>query len=223
LLEARLGPRTLDLAKELVASVAWSGVAEDVLLVLVDDHLPYPRALLEVLGEICHRRRRSGRGRRKHAALKAPTMLWAGVVKKIRDDNGRLHGVQTRALFGRKKDVRRRIKKLGIGVEINTSHLERLNSTMRSHQARLIRRTRGISHGENSLQWSLWLWRDFYNWIERHTTLARTPAMAQGLTDHEWNVAEYMCYPVHVGAWQRLIWAEEREKLLTSPLCAEKR
>lgn len=222
LLEVRVGPRTLELAKELVASVAWSGVAEEVLLFLVDDHLPYPRAILEVLGEICHRRRRTGRGRRKHPDLKAPAAVWAGVVKKIRNDSGRLLGVQTRALFGRKKDLRQRIADLDIGAEINTSHLERLNGTMRSQQARLIRRTRSISQVEDHLQWSLWLWRDSYNWIDPHETLARTPAMAQGLTDHEWTVREYVSYPVHVGAWQRVIWAEERENLLTSPLIAEK-
>jgi hypothetical protein len=208
------------MAKELVATVAWSGIEEEVLL-LVDDHLPYPRAILEVLGQICHRRRRTGRGRRKHPDLKAPTAVWAGVVKKIRNASGRLLGVKTRALFGRKKDLRRRIAELAIGAEINTSHLERLNSTMRSQQARLLRRTRSVSQTEEHLEWSLWLWRDFYNWIDAHTTLARTPAMAQGLTEHEWGVHEYASYPVHVGAWQRIIWTEEREKLLTSPLFAE--
>ncbi len=118
-----------------------------------------------------------------------------------------------------KKD---RAKALHIGEEINTAHLERLNGTMRSQQARLIRRTRSISQAESHLQWSLWLWRDFYNWIDAHATLARTPAMAQGLADHEWSVQEYVSYPVHVSVLQRIIWAEEREKLLTSPLFAEK-
>jgi hypothetical protein len=223
LLELRAGPRTLELAKELVASVAWSNVADDVLLFLVDDHLPNPRAVLEVLGEICHRRRRTGRGRRKHPDLKAPAAVWAGVVKKICNDSGRLLGVQTRALFGRKKDLRRRIAALDIGEEINTSHLERLNSTMRGQQACLIRRTRSIAQVEDHLQWDLWLWRDFYGWIDRHETLGRTPAMAQGLADHEWSVREYVNYPVHVGPLQGVIWAEERDKLLTSPLFAEKR
>jgi hypothetical protein len=213
----------LELAKELVASAAWSGVGEEVLLFLVDDHLPYPRALLEVLGQIRHRRRRTGRGRRKHPDLKAPHGVWAGVVKKIRNASGRLLGVKTRALFGRKKDVCQRIAALAIGTQINTSHLERLNGTMRSQQARLLRRTRSLSQAEEHLQWSLWLWRDFYNWIDLHETLARTPAMAQGLTDHEWSVQEYVSYPVHVGAVQRIIWAEAREKLVRSPLFAEER
>jgi hypothetical protein len=69
------------------------------------------------------------------------------VVKKIRNDSGRLLGVQTRALFAHKKDLRRRIAALDIGEEINRSHLERLNSTMRGQQACLIRRTRSIAQG----------------------------------------------------------------------------
>ena len=54
-------------------------------------------------GEIRHRRRHTGRGRKKHADLKPPDDLWVGVVKKIRSPTGSLLDVQTRALFGRKK------------------------------------------------------------------------------------------------------------------------
>lgn len=222
LLDVRVGPRTLELAKELMASVAWCGIADDTPLLLVDDHLPYPRAALEVFGKICHRRRHTGRGRRKHPDLKLPLGVWLGVVKKIRSPTGTLLAVQTRALFGRKKDLNQRIVDLGIGTQINTSHLERLNGTMRGQQARLLRRTQSVSRVEDHLQWSLWLWRDFYNWIHPHGSLrARTPAMALGVSNHVWSVAEYIAQPVHVGPWQRLVWAEEREKLITSPLFNE--
>jgi hypothetical protein len=223
LIDVRVGPRTLELAKELVTSVAWSGGPDDAPLLLVDDHLPYPRAILEVFGAIRHRRRHTGRGRKKHPNLKLPEDLWVGVVKKIRSPTGTLLDVQTRALFGRKKDLRQRIVDLGIGTEINTSHLERLNGTMRGQQARLLRRTQSVSRVEEHLQWSLWLWRDFYNWIHPHGSLqSHTPAMAQSMSDHVWSVAEYVSYPVHVGACQRVIWTEEREKLITSPLFHEK-
>lgn len=222
LLDVRVGPRTLEMAKELMASVAWCGVADDAPLLLVDDHLPYPRAALEVFGAIRHRRRHSGRGRCKHPDLKLPSGLWLGVVKKIRSPTGTLLAVQTRALFGRKKDLRERIVELGIGTQINTSHLERLNGTMRGQQARLLRRSQSVSRVEDHLQWSLWLWRDFYNWIHPHGSLqARTPAMAHGVSDHAWSLAEYIAHPVHVDPWQRLVWAEEREKLITSPLFDE--
>jgi hypothetical protein len=44
--------------------------------------------------------------------------------------------------------------------KINTSHMERLNGTIRGQQARLARRTRNGSHLEEMLQYSTWLWRD---------------------------------------------------------------
>jgi hypothetical protein len=222
-LDLRVGPRTLAVATELVATVALCCGAGPPLL-LVDDHLPYPAAILEVFGEIWHRRRRGGRGRKKYPALKPPAGLWVGVVRKIRDAAGNLLGVRTRALFGPRRQMRQRIQALGIGTDINTSHLERLNGTMRGQQSRLTRRSRSGSRKEAALQWSLWLWRDVYNWARPHGSLARqTPAMAQGLADHVWTVCEYVTYPVHVSDLQRAIWAEERQKALTSPLEGKKR
>ena len=52
LLDVRVGPRTLELAKELMASVAWSNVADEGPLLLVDDHLPYERLPLEEMLEV---------------------------------------------------------------------------------------------------------------------------------------------------------------------------
>ena len=57
-------------------------------LLKIDDHLPYPRAILDVFGQIQHRRRRAGRGRKKYPALKSPLGLHVGVVKKQRDQRG---------------------------------------------------------------------------------------------------------------------------------------
>ncbi len=48
-------------------------------------------------------------------------------------------------MFGRRKDLQQRIRALGLDVEINTSHLERLHGTLRGQQARLARRTRSGS------------------------------------------------------------------------------
>lgn len=218
LVDLRVGPRTLELAEQLVASVALC-CHNALPLLLIDDHVPYPSAILAIFGRIRHGRRRGGRGRKKHPRLKPPPGLWVGVVQKIRDATGNLLGVKTRALFGRRKDIRRRIAQLGIGQEINTSHLERLNGTLRGQQTRLARRTRNGSRGEGWLQWALWLWRDLYNWTRPHSALdGRTPAMAQGLSACVWSVADYVRYPVHVSDLQRAIWSEERENALTSAL-----
>ena len=46
-----------------------------------------------------------------------------GVVKKVRDSRGNLLKVSNKALFGKKKEIEKRIQKLGIGQKINTSHM----------------------------------------------------------------------------------------------------
>lgn len=223
-IDLRVGPRTKEIAVQLVASVALCGASASGTppLFLVDDHLPYPSALLEVYGDVQHRRRRGGRGRRKHPRLKPPPGLRAGVVKKVRDANGNLIEVKTRGLFGSKKAVIERVQELEIGETINTSHVERLNGTLRGQQARLNRRTRAISRRKRFLNWSLQLWRDLYNWTRTHRSLKKTPAMAEGLADHAWSVQDYIRYPVHVSPLMRDIWEEERQKVATSALESEK-
>jgi hypothetical protein len=190
----------------------------------VDDHLPYPAAILQVFGVIRHRRRKRGRGRRKHPDLKPPPGLMGGVVEKVRDMSGNLLRVRTRTLFGRKGDIVGRIGKLEIGQQINTAHVERLNGTLRGQQARLARRTRSGSRLAEALQWSLWLWRDLYNWTRPHGSLdGRTPAMVLDLADGVWTVRRYVECAVHISDLQRQVWAEQRETWLTSALDNRKR
>jgi len=224
-IDLRVGPRTLETAVAMLASVAMAcgkaGARE--LLLLMDNHLPYPQAVLQVFGVVRHRRRKRGHGRYKHADLKPPPGLWAGVVHKVRDATGNLLRVRTKALFGRKRDIVGRIRQLGIGQQINTAHVERFNGTMRGQQARLTRRTRSGSRRGWRLIWSLALWRDLYNWVRPHRTLGgRTPAMALRLADEVWSVARYVEHPVHVSDLQRALWAEEQQSWLTSALDAQK-
>jgi hypothetical protein len=219
LLESIIGPRTLQSALQLTASVAVYSKDKDHPLILVDDHLPYPRAILQVFGDIKHRRRKNARGRFKYPCLKPPSDLQVGVVKKLRDNRGNLLKVSSKALFGQKKQIERRIRKLGIGCKINTSHTERLNGTIRGQQARLIRRTHAGSHLKQMLQYSIWLWRDLYNWTRVHySLLGQTPAMALGLTNEVWSVLKYVLYPVHVSDLQRRDWAEQRNSVLQSAI-----
>ena len=224
LLEALVGPRTLERASQLTASVAMYSRDKDPPLILIDDHFPYRQAILQVFGEIKHRRRKNGRGRIKYPRLKPPADLQVGVVKKIRDSRGNLLKVSTKALFGKKKEIVKRIQELGIGQKINTSHMERLNGTIRGQQARLARRTRNGSHLEMMLQYSIWLCRDLYNWTRVHYSLLdETPAMALALTGQVWTVLKYILYPAHVSDLQRLDWAEQRSSVLESAVDVYKR
>jgi len=220
IIDLRVGPRTLEVAKELVGSVALCCPDGIFPLLLMDEHLPYPKAILEVFGLVKHRRRqKAGRGRLCKPVLKPPPGLLAGVVRKVRDGRGNLLEVTTHALFGRLRDIKSRIRKLRIGRQINTSHLERLNGTLRSQQTRLARRTRNVSRLASMLQWALLLWRDIYNWVRPHGSLdGRCPAMALGLTGHVWSILEYVRYPTHVSDFQRQDWAEQRKMTLESAL-----
>ncbi len=209
---------------QLTASVALYSKDKAPPLILIDDHLPYPKAILTVFGQIKHRRRKNGRGRLKYPRLKPPADLQVGVVKKLRDDRGYLLKVSNKALFGKKKEIEKRIRKLGIGQKINTSHMERLNGTIRGQQARLARRTRNGSHLEEMLQYSIWLWRDLYNWTRVHYSLLdETPAIALGLTNEVWSVLKYILYPVHVSDLQRRDWAEQHNSVLESAVDSYKR
>lgn len=224
LIDLRIGPRTLETALLLVASVAMCCTPFAPLTILADDHRPYPQAILSIFGITRHRRRRRPFRRRKHPDLKPPPGLRVGIVSKLRDATGNLLRVKRRRLFGRLKDIRRGIEQLGLGHDINTAHIERINGTMRTQQTRLARRTRNVSRADSRLEWALSLWRDWYHWVRPHGSLAeRTPAMAMGLTDHLWTVLEYVRYPVHVGELQRAIWAENRENLLRNGLNRQER
>jgi IS1 family transposase len=224
-IDTQVGPRTLEMAAQLVASVALlPGILSQRLLLLVDNYPPYPQAILRVLGLKRHGRRRGGRGRRKLPDLKAPPGLLVGVVQKLRDAGGNLLGVRTKALFGSGKKARSLLQKLKLGRQINTAHLERCNGTLRTDLARLIRRTHAPSHLVGLLRASLLLWRDLYNWTRVHGSLeGRTPAMALGLTAVPWKVCEYVSYPVHWSDLQEALLAEERQNVLTSALDAPKR
>jgi hypothetical protein len=220
-LDVRVGPRTKETAVDLVASVALCGPGRTaaVPLFLMDDHLPYPSALLEVYGRVKFRRRRRGRGRFKHPRLAPPKALLAGVVRKVRDAQGNLLGVKTHGLFGSRRVVVQRVQELGIGQTIHTAHIERLNGTLRMQQSRLHRRTGGLSRRRRFLNWSLQLWENLYNWTRPHRSLGgETPAMREGLTDHVWSVGDYINVPVHVSDLQREGWAESRKSATTSEL-----
>lgn len=224
LIDLRIGPRTLEMATALVATVGTYCLPNLPLTILTDDHRPYPQAILSIFGVTRHRRRRRPFRRRRQSDLKPPPGLLVGIVSKLRDATGNLVRVRQRRLFGRLADIRKQLKKLGLGRQINTAHIERINGTMRTQQTRLARRTRNVSRSDTWLGRALLLWRDWYHWIRPHDALAgRTPAMGMGLTDRLWTVVEYIRYPVHVGEFQRAVWAEDRENLLTNGLNRRKR
>ena len=216
LIDLRLGPRTPEVAAAMVAAVA-ACCPGTLPLLLVDGHLPCPAAILRVFGVVKHGRRRHARGRPKPPRLKPPPGLLVGVVNKMADARGHVCRVRRHALFGRLKDVRGVVRRLGLGADVNASHVERLNATCRGCVGRLARRTRDVSRRRTPLRSSLGLWRDVYNWCRPHGSLptGTTPAVAAGVAAEAWTVLRYVTRPVHDDDLGRQAWAERLEKLLT--------
>lgn len=98
----------------------------------------------------------------------------------------------------------------GIPGKINTAYIERLNATFRQRLAPLTRRSRSLARRQETLTWGMYLIGCTYNlctyhaslvvslWITEHHIrwVKRTPAMAMGLTTHQWSVDELLCFKV---------------------------
>ena len=74
--------------------------------------------------------------------------------------------------------------------KICTSHIERQNLSIRMGMRRMTRLTNAFSKKWENLEAAYALWFAYYNFCRRHQTLRVTPAMEQGLTDHQWTVGE---------------------------------
>jgi len=73
---------------------------------------------------------------------------------------------------------------------INTSYVERQNLTMRMGMRRFTRLTNAFSKKVQNLGHAVALHFLHYNFCRVHQTLGTTPAVAAGVADHEWSIAE---------------------------------
>lgn len=77
-------------------------------------------------------------------------------------------------------------------TRISTSHVERMNLTLRMHCRRFTRLTNAFSKSLRHLRAAVALFMAFYNFCKPHQTLRVTPAMEAGITDHVWTVGELL-------------------------------
>ncbi len=102
------------------------------------------------------------------------------------------------------------------GGVINTAYIERLNATFRQRLAWLARRTRNLAQQRETLLAGMFVVGCLYNLCDNHHSLRlklsvgsrgyrwvqRTPAMAAGLSDHRWSVAELFFFQVPPPRWR---------------------
>jgi len=75
---------------------------------------------------------------------------------------------------------------------ISTSHVERMNLSVRMHLRRYTRLTSGFSKSLKHLKAAVSLLMCWYNFCRVHQTLRVTPAMEAGVTDHVWTIEELL-------------------------------
>lgn len=73
---------------------------------------------------------------------------------------------------------------------VSTSHVERQNLTMRMSMRRFTRLTNGFSKKVENLEHMVALHFMHYNFVRIHKSLHTTPAMAAGVTDKLWSIAD---------------------------------
>jgi IS1 family transposase len=82
---------------------------------------------------------------------------------------------------------------------ISTSFSERSNLTIRMHTRRFTRLTNAFSKKVENHAHAVALHMMYYNFVRIHNTLKRTPAMAAGVTDRLWEVADMVAV---LEAWE---------------------
>jgi transposase-like protein len=141
-----------------------------------------------------------------------PNILIVQVVKQRVDG---VLSVERRIVQGTKDLVEHLIEKTqGKGV-INTAFIERLNATFRQRISSLTRRTRTLAQQAETLVAGMYLVGCFHNFCDFHHSLRlklsvgsfghhwvqRTPAIASGLTDHQWTPIELFNFKVPPSRW----------------------
>ena len=149
-----------------------------------------------------------GKGRKPlRAMIPYPNLKYARVCK--RRENNRITEIVEEIVFGEPEEV---LHLLGAdsGGRINTSYVERLNLSIRNSLARFIRRGMNCSKNMNIHSKAIDFFQAWYNFVKFHKSLRlairegntkwkqRTPAMAEGLTDHVWSLCDLLCFRIPV-------------------------
>ena len=208
-----VGSRTLAMAQRVMHQVTQVLAPDCVPLFLTDGLKDYATALLAHFGQWMQPQRRQDKGPMpKPRWMPLPELRYAQVIKSYR--RRRLVGVTHRVVFGTRLAIEQVLA--ACGWTINTVFVERLNLDIRQRVAAIGRRVNTLCQGEAGLRDQLALFQVYHNFVLPHASLRQaltkpiptngmglaklrrlcTPAMAAGLTDHEWLLKEVLFYRV---------------------------
>jgi transposase-like protein/IS1 family transposase len=186
ILAVKVGLRDEHLAQALVAETASRLSKTCHPLWVSDGWKAYIYALLLQFHLLVYQIKRRGRGRPpKPKMIPSPTLKYAQMVKQR--EKGRVIGIDQRIIFGNEEMIDLR--------EVITSHLERLNGTMRLHCTPLHRKTRCFAKKRRQLEEQVGLFKSYYNFCLKHHSLSyQTPAHATGIIDKPLSMMELLNY-----------------------------
>jgi IS1 family transposase len=114
-----------------------------------------------------------------HADYGQIIKVFGGVQDTTRYSPGQIIECKLRTIAGNPDEDR-----------INTSHSERFNLSIRMGMRRFTRLTNGFSRSHAHHEAALALFFMHYNYVANHGTLGTTPAVAAGLAQEPWTVAD---------------------------------
>ena len=196
------GARTMENTEALVADFHRRTSGRLMNLMTSDEYPAYRGALLRSYGRTVTPPRTGKPGRSRKGRLVPRRGPRYAVVEKTRK-KGRVVRVACRVVFGSERSIREALARSSASRSINTAFIERQNGTDRHRNARKTYRfSKDWRHHEAATYFSLF--SDNFCWPVRTLRVredsgdwaSRTPAMAVGLADHVWSIAEWIKYPL---------------------------
>jgi len=173
-------------------------------LMTSDEYAAYPEAIRSAYGRWVQSPRTGRPGRPRAPRWELPPELTYSTVHKERQEN-RVVAVSTRLVFGTALALALALVWSKVSGSVNTCFVERHNGTDRNRCSRKVRKTYGFSKDWELHRAASQLSHFSYNFCWPVRTLRvrdeagrwrqRTPAMAAGLADHVWTLAEWLSYP----------------------------
>ena len=196
-----IGDRTLEDARCLLKKLTSS--ASNMPL-FVSDELPhYADGLKELFHTVVQPEPTGLPGRPRSPEKVIDASLDYAIVHKTRE-NGRVVKVEKNIVYGSEERIKARLQDSPSNT-INTAFVERTNLDWRLWDAHLVRKSITFAKSVRWLKAKFAICVAFYDFIRPHETLSRgkdrkfrpkTPAMAAGITNHQWTTRELLSYRV---------------------------
>lgn len=196
------GARNSENAEDVVAEFKKRTGGRPMDLITSDEHRPYPEAVLQAYG-VEATTTRGGLPVRAPRKVAPPDLCYATVQKLRR--LGQVAETVIRLVFGTVALLTRALRSRRGGRSVNVSFLERQHLTDRHRNARKRRKTYCFSKKWEAHEEATYRTLYSYNfcWPVRTLRIRSpgkrwrpcTPAMAAGLTDHVWSLAEWLTFP----------------------------